>query len=195
VLPKLTTAEAFQEAFLHQEYAILGIDLVPFSFRHYLLLQAYGSPILSGGPIGADDVMAFVVACSCWSDREFWRAIRRQGERVPGDTWADWWLRGLLIDPKETVPIITAYLADYFPSFPFWEKNEDSENRIPGLYICAARVLAAVGRQETMQMPIGEMLAWSLALCEAQGNRIDTLMSEADVEALKSIEAEENSRG
>ncbi len=175
-IPKLTARETFLEAFVHGEHFLLGRRLRPFCLRHWLLLEAMESPLLRGGPVEIADLQLAALVCSTRNDaalrsrslrERLWRRVTRLSSVAP---WLPKWER---------------YLADYLPLFPMLESPDNGETKTPPFLLCAARLLGSFTRDELMNMPLGELLAWGMAKSEAKGHPLDRLMSDFDIEGLK----------
>lgn len=183
--PTLSVAEAFLEAFVHNEHVLLGRKLRPFCLRHWTLLRALRNRVLFGGIITRQDCFAAALVCSSKSNSEFFSSTNNP-------TWKDklWFFKNGNFNVRQFKIQFDAYVSDYLPSFPFWESDTSDSEKIPGFYIAAARLLD-LGEEAVFEMPLGALLAWGMARIEASGNPIKTLMTEADIEALREIAKEE----
>lgn len=189
MVPRFTTSEAFKEAFVHDEHFILGRKMLPFCLRHHLILESIQSPIIIGGSITIKDLQAAVTVCSTKSFSEW-----RQSFHAPSFKWIAWKRFSSMLPLSENVKAFEDYVSDFIPSFPFWDSGKGDDLKCPPFFVVASRLLGSFTREEIMNAPLGEVVAWGLAKMEAEGNSPDSLMSEADVSALKQIESEETSK-
>jgi hypothetical protein len=188
--PKLSTREAFLQSFIHQEYVVFGRVLLPFCLRHWLLLMALKSPLIFGGKVRLEDMRLAVVVCTTKSNREFFKAAK-----FSSIYWRIWKRFTKNLSVTEALTHFNRYVEDYLPDFPFWETSgSDVEERVPGFFISAARLLSSANPDYILNMPLGELLAWNLAKNEADGFPNENLMSDYVVDVLRSNPAfaEEN---
>jgi hypothetical protein len=179
--PKLSTREAFLQSFIHQEYAVFGRELLPFCLRHWLLLVALKSPLILGGTIELEDMRLAVMVCSTRTNREFFAA-----SRFKSLYWKIWKRFTRQLSVTSALRHFNGYIDDYLPDFPFWKNEADkSEERVPGFFISAARLLSSCTPDLILNMPLGEMLAWNLAKNEADGYPNENLMTEFEVDILR----------
>lgn len=176
--------QAFLECAIHDEHVILGKKMQPFCLRHYLILLASKNPLLVGGVITRLDLQRALLICSSKSNQEYFSLKDGWRERY-------WFSKTAQCHVTKNKNLFNDYIDDYFPSFPMWEnEDEGSEERVPWLFVCGSRLIDSVGIEGVKNMPLGEMIAWGMAKIEAEGRKIDGLMTETEVAALKEIEAE-----
>jgi len=185
--PKLTTREAFLQSFIHSKYYLFGRELKPFCLRHLLLLVAADSPLIHGGDVQLEDLRVAVLICSTGSNDEFFDA-----GRFKSLYWRIWKHFTKYADVRRTLATFNQYIYDFKPAFPFWESIETSpEERVPGCFVDAAKLLGCCSPTEIMNMPLGELRAWVLALNEAQGTPNENLMTEVQFQAVMQANAGE----
>jgi len=192
MVPRFTFREAVAEALFHDgPYTVLGRRLDPFCLRHYLFLEAYGSPLIHGGNVTMIDLQTAALVCSTSSHEAFNQANGRANF-----FWNIWWIITGALSVSIGLNRFNRYLEDYFPEFPMYAPpgSASDDEGIPSLTIAAARCLPAFGRKETLNMPLGEMLIWSMSIAEAHGHRFDNIQKAIDIEGLREIDAEEKSK-
>ena len=181
MLSSLSTREAFLQSFIHQDYVILGRQLLPFCLRHYLLLMAIRSPFVVGGTIKLEDMRIISLVCSTASNRDFFRAAR-----FDSFYWKLWKRTTRLYSLAKSIQTFNQYIRDYIPSFPRWNTAETTEGeRVPGLFLAAARMLNGCTPDYVMNMPLGELLAWNHAIRESTGYPDENLMTDVEYSILK----------
>jgi len=182
MVPDLSTSEATYESFFNQTHCILGRELLPFSLRHWILLSALGSPLIMGGKVEMHDLLLAVVACSTKTDAEF-----RDACKFKSLYWRVWKRLSRFANRTEVLHRFNVYVEDYLPSFPFWQNIEASEeSKIDGFLVRAASLLDSCTPDYIENMPMGKMLVWAMAKDESKGFPNKNLMSDAEVEILRS---------
>jgi hypothetical protein len=180
--PKLSATEATCEAFFNQTHIIFGRELLPFCLRHWILLTALKSPLIFGGPVELHDMRLAVIACSTKSDSEFMEACN-----FASDEWAMWKQVTSLMPPKVGLAAFNRYVEDYLPQFPFWKNDKASDDsKLDGFLVTAASLLDSCTPDYIENMPLGKMLVWAMAKNEAAGYPNKNLMSDFEVETLRS---------
>jgi len=188
MVPPLSLDRAFSEAFIHDEHSVYLRPLAPFCLRHYIYLKGLNSPLFSGGKVCARDLQIAAVVCSTSSHKEVlaWLA--------PDNKPAVKWFRQCnRLDLEKEMKAWGAYIDDFFPEFPMWEKDgigAGDDVRVPGHLIMAAGAMEILTRDEVMNLPIGEVRAWSMARCAYHGSDMKHLMSETEYAAVKAIQEE-----
>ena len=180
---RLNTSDAFLESFLHEEYTILGYKLHPFCLDDWIILDALRSPLIYGGPVSMMDIHLAVTACSVGSVSEFYKVTRKPS------LWRRVFTR--LISKVKVTPVLAQfnrYMEDHLPIFPLLKPPGASSTKCPGVFVCAARLVrAGEGRANVRRMPLGEVLAWSMAIGESEGNPSSTLLTDMDLQILSEM--------
>ena len=181
--PKLTTFQAYLESFIHDEHVIYGRSMLPFCLRHYTLLSGLKSPLLTGRIVTRSDLQTAVLICSTRTNEEFFNfaKAKKLSEKY-------WFFKTGGSHVGAGMKSFNYYIEDFLPIFPFWKNDKSAQERVPWLFVCAARVIDCEGVEKTMNMGIGQMIAWGMARMESEGKRIEGLMTEEEVQALKEIE-------
>jgi len=180
--PKLSTTDATCEAFFNQQHFIYGRELLPFCLRHWILLTALKSPLIIGGKVELHDMRLAVITCSTKTDSEFMEACSFASEE-----WAVWKRVTGLMNTDKAFTAFNRYVEDYLPQFPFWKNlEESSDSKLDGFLVTAARLLDSCTPDYVENMPLGKMLVWAMAKNEAEGFPNKNLMSDFDVETIRS---------
>lgn len=181
MVPSLSTKEALLQSFIHQDYCFFGRAMQPFCLRHLILLMALKSPLLEGGPIKREDLRLVALVCSTKSNADFFKAARFEGIY-----WRLWKHVTKYMPLAPAIRAFDNYFRDNVPAFPFWETSGGVEMKMPSIFVVAARMLSSFTRDEIMSMPLGELLAWHHASREGSERPNDNLMSDFEVDILRS---------
>ena len=186
----LTTEDAFLESCLHDDYVILGRKMQVFCLEMWCILKALKSPLLIGGTITIKDMQLAVLACSTSSMSEFYQIIRK-----PTFLQRCWWIitKGMPVAP--VLKQFNTYIEDYVPNFPRIENTDGgfaAEFKCPDIFLCAAKLFAAghSDREISRELALGKLLSWKMAIEESQGNPLDYVPSERDLEAIRLLNGE-----
>lgn len=191
-VPTHTAREAFQACYLRpRKHRLLGRTLDPLCLDHLDILEAMRSPLLLGGEVRIEDIQLAVLACSLPSNEAFFAAALN-----PPLRWRLWYRLTARLAVEANVPLFRAFMDGSMPPFPFWDApGGDTETRCPPFHVLASRFIGGMDPARIRRLPIGELVAWSLARNEADGRPPDSLMSDIELAAVRIANASQPSTG
>ncbi|MEI9998778.1 MAG: hypothetical protein WDO13_06205 [Verrucomicrobiota bacterium] len=176
---ELTCREACTEALLNDEHIVCGLRLRPFCLEMWLILTGAESPLVGGGAITIADLQFAALVCATANVEEFYATSRR-----PNWRWRLWkfiWrTQGQVSDELAK---FNRYVDDYCPNFPRWNFDQVEPAKCPDVMLCAAKLVAAGQplHEVKREIPLGEILAWGLAMDEAAGKPLDAIQSDTEL--------------
>ena len=138
----------FGEAFINEDYRLLGRKLKPFCLYYQFWLENVQSPLLQGGPVENDDIILF------------WRICQLKFGENPRIRKTDF-LRTIWCDKAKAHRIIVAYLTDYFSPPQLWQKSmpvgiETHRGPMPQtLQLLSRCMMLGFSHEEAWMLPLG----------------------------------------
>jgi hypothetical protein len=162
--------ESFAEAWLNSTHRVFGWELRPFSIWHKLILNACGSPVLSGASdINISHIYQAAIVCR----------LGYPDQPKSHGKLGDWikFLRVPLSRPRKEADSFLAYLNDYLSNPEFWEDRDGGGKKKGGppdeLSLVTSLMLLGFSEKEAWDMPIGKANWYSASYSAWKGGNLD----------------------
>lgn len=180
--------EVFVNALYHEEPVVLRRRLLPLSLGHIYILLAVDSPYVLGGECSLFDLAFAVGVCTrTWEAGQEW--LRSPRVFKDAEKWGGK-CRGMDMEAENKT--FAAYMDDYTKMPERWEPKSDGKGsnsaQHPWPLIIATKLKDSVGESRAWNMCLPMALAYWSAAAELMGDK--SLVSDADYEAIKQLEAE-----
>ncbi len=164
--------DCYKNAWLVEPPEVLKRQLLPFSIGHAYLLEAFDSPLMTGGVPGMDDLVFGVWVCA----RPFGRGVEelRDVDRVLKECMK-WGRKCRGHDLSDELTVFTGYMRAYFDCPERWQKgNTQTQPRVQWQF---ALVWALSGGRldvgthtDLWDLPVGLALSYNAARITAGGD-------------------------
>ena len=170
---------AFASYFLRECPKVCGWQLRPLQLGHVTLLDAVGSPFMSGGVPTAADVVAMAWACS-------------RAATVAMRTRRRWWDRPKMGDGVEkNAERLREYVSFHMQSPRRWPSANSKPSRVPWQFAVAHRLCGGDWSKIDAAWNTPMLEATARAFTEADANGDESIRTEADelglIEARKAM--------
>jgi len=161
----------FQRAMQRRSIRIAGVRLGPLTLAQAYCLHAWESPLVQGGDVTPADFALALWTCSrpCWPFHRFCDAVVRGR---PERTLARWGRRYDLRRLTEDVATLRLWVSWHCKLPPRFLKESGASRgaAAPWPLVVAVQVMPILGERRTWTAPVPEVLAYKIALDNAQGD-------------------------